>query len=84
MKCEACGQRGDDFQVIYISTTNGGLFLCRQCLDDVNRKNPDLLRLRGIMIRLHLDPDRCGQFPKGEQCGLKAGHEGPCKWGSGD
>ena len=26
----------------------------------------------------------CDKFPKGEQCILRAGHEGHCKWGRGD
>jgi hypothetical protein len=41
-------------------------------------------RLRAILVAHHFDPDRCGCFPKGEQCALKSGHEGGCKWGRGD
>lgn len=40
MKCEACGFTGAGFSPIRVRTTNGGLDLCRQCLDDINRKNP--------------------------------------------
>ncbi len=41
-KCDACGLISDVAPMIYVRTTNGGLSLCRQCLDDINRKNPAL------------------------------------------
>lgn len=44
-KCEGCGLRGDG-EYIKIHVTNGVLTLCRQCLDDVNRKNPELPAIR--------------------------------------
>lgn len=44
----------------------------------------EVLRLRELLNRCRLEPDRCEQFPKGEQCGLKAGHEGKCRWLNGD
>lgn len=39
-KCEACGTWGQ--HLMFVRTTNGALWLCRQCLDDINRKNPEL------------------------------------------
>jgi hypothetical protein len=39
-KCEGCGLHGDSVKYIRVHVTNGVLTLCRQCLDDVNRKNP--------------------------------------------
>lgn len=44
-KCEACGDIGGD-KYTHVHTTNGGLELCKQCLDDINRKNPELLALK--------------------------------------
>ncbi len=41
-------------------------------------------RLRILLESHKLDPDRCGMFPKGEQCALKPGHSGGCKWANGD
>lgn len=40
-KCEGCGSRVLSMRII--NTTNGSLRLCTTCLDDVNRKNPDLI-----------------------------------------
>jgi DNA-directed RNA polymerase subunit M/transcription elongation factor TFIIS len=45
-KCEGCGTRGDNVTYIKVRVTNGSLMLCQQCLDDVNRKNPELTALR--------------------------------------
>jgi hypothetical protein len=42
--CEACGLVGGGR--VHIGTTNGSLFLCQQCLDDINRKNPALAAAR--------------------------------------
>ena len=44
----------------------------------------EIERLREILNRRHIDPDRCNEFPKGEQCALKAGHKGGHKWARGD
>lgn len=43
-KCEGCGIWGVAFAKINV--TNGVLTLCRTCLDDVNRKNPEVRALR--------------------------------------
>ncbi len=48
-KCDACGLVGGE--LIRVRTTNGGLCLCRQCLDDINRKNPVLVGKRELEIR---------------------------------
>lgn len=40
-KCDACGLQGQNVELIYVRTTNGGITLCRQCLDEINRKNPE-------------------------------------------
>lgn len=37
--CDGCGTYGVHKD---IHTTNGALRLCVQCLDDINRKNPEL------------------------------------------
>lgn len=42
-KCEACGTMPAK-EYSSIRTTNGVLHLCRQCLDDLNRKNPEIAR----------------------------------------
>lgn len=44
----------------------------------------EIERLRAIMTRFHLDPDQCSEFPGGEQCALRHGHEGKHVWGRGD
>ena len=44
----------------------------------------EIERLREILNRRHIDPDRCQEYPKGEQCALKHGHEGGHKWARGD
>lgn len=44
----------------------------------------EIIRLRTLLTAHRLDPDRCGNFPKGEQCALRHGHDGPCKWHRGD
>lgn len=46
MRCEACGLCGVGVDTIQVRTTNGALSLCRQCLDDINRKNPALAGLK--------------------------------------
>jgi hypothetical protein len=45
-ECEACGLISSTAEFIYVRTINGGLRLCRQCLDVVNGKNPELPALR--------------------------------------
>lgn len=47
-KCEACGMI-DGKERIKVRTTNGALVLCRQCLDDINRKNPELPALKAAL-----------------------------------
>lgn len=64
-KCEACGLISDTAEYIRVRTTNGGLFLCRQCLSDINRKNPQLepARIRRIIsdwMLFHKFEDDCG------------------------
>lgn len=44
----------------------------------------EVIRLRVLLKKYGLDPDRCEAFSKGEQCALKHGHSGNCKWGGGD
>lgn len=39
-RCEACGLPSQIAEYIHVRVTNGGLFLCRQCLDEVNGKSP--------------------------------------------
>lgn len=41
-KCDGCGVAATRS----VRVTNGVLFLCQQCLDDVNRKNPDLAKAK--------------------------------------
>lgn len=41
--CEACGMKVDGRKWIKVRTTNGALTLCKQCLDDINRKSPLLV-----------------------------------------
>lgn len=36
------------------------------------------------LFPLTLRRPRCPKFPKGEQCAMKWGHVGGCKWGRGD
>lgn len=48
--CEGCGVHGN-VELTRINVTNGVLTLCRTCLDDVNRKNPELARLKLLLIR---------------------------------
>lgn len=47
-KCEGCGSIGSA-EYIKIHVTNGALTLCRQCLDDINRKNPEVAALRAML-----------------------------------
>ncbi len=53
IRCEGCGFVGD-IEYIDVRTTNGMLHLCRQCLDDVNRKNPETKRLRSALENILL------------------------------
>lgn len=48
-KCEACGVPEASR---HVNTTNGGLFLCQQCLDDINRKNPEVAELKAERERM--------------------------------
>ena len=47
-RCEGCHFAG----VVRIQVPNGVLTLCRQCLDTVNRKNPELVALRPRLAAL--------------------------------
>lgn len=49
-KCEACGtiDHTGTIEYVRVRTTNGGLLLCRLCLDDINRKNPELLAMKAV------------------------------------
>lgn len=47
--CEVCGLISMTAEYIKVHTTNGSLRLCRQCLDDINRKNPEVGRLRSTL-----------------------------------
>ncbi len=51
-KCEGCGTIGGA-EYIKVRTTNGALTLCRQCLDDINRKNPEVAALKAEIERLN-------------------------------
>ncbi len=45
-KCEACGLHPlTEGKYKQVRTTNGSLFLCEQCLGDINRKNPRVAEL---------------------------------------
>lgn len=43
-KCEACGQLGTEYVGVHV--VKGRLNLCRQCLTEINVKNPEVKRLR--------------------------------------
>ena len=47
-RCEGCHGKA----VIRVLVTNGALDLCQQCLDDFNRKNPELAILKAEITRL--------------------------------
>lgn len=52
-KCEGCGiflDSPDKYK--HINLTNGALTLCLQCLDDFNRKNPELIALKEEIKKL--------------------------------
>lgn len=49
--CEACGLQADE-TFTRVRTTNGGLVLCRQCLDDINRKNPETALWKRLAVLL--------------------------------
>ena len=51
-QCEACGLVSRSEDMAKIRTTNGMLRLCCQCLSDINRKNPEVARLRAENERL--------------------------------
>lgn len=51
-KCEGCGLISATREYVSINLTNGGLTLCRQCLDEFNAKNPELPVLRSEIARL--------------------------------
>jgi hypothetical protein len=53
MKCEGCGSAA----VRRVHTTNGGLALCQQCLDDINRKNPELMRFNKALTKFFSLPN---------------------------
>ena len=52
IKCEGCGSRPPNDTFKLVRTLNGCLFLCPQCLGDVNRKNPRVRELEAENERL--------------------------------
>ena len=44
MICESCGTPLIEY--VHIRTINGGLFLCKPCLAEINGKNPQLKTIR--------------------------------------
>jgi hypothetical protein len=54
-KCEACGLHGDHVRHVIVRTTNGSVRFCKQCLGDINRKNPETARLRDVLLRIRDD-----------------------------
>lgn len=57
-KCEACWHISSTAEYIHVRTINGGLQLCRQCLDCINRKNPELHALRAALAAAEADAAR--------------------------
>lgn len=62
-KCDGCGTLGSG-PITMVRVTNGALFLCKQCLSDINRKNPQLnpdhlKRIIGDWVRFHGFTDDC-------------------------
>jgi protein-arginine kinase activator protein McsA len=57
MICEACGVQGVNVQTTHIRTTNGSLYLCKLCLDDINRKNPEIAELKKRIAELEAGSD---------------------------
>ncbi len=64
-QCEACGTTDHTGTIEYIRvrTTNGGLHLCRQCLDDINRKNPAIPALVAALTTI-----ACGNYDNAHDC----------------
>ena len=50
--CDACGFHGPTVRHTYVHTTNGGLTLCKTCLNDVNRKSPLLIAAQQRIMEL--------------------------------
>ena len=50
LKCEGCDMVGNP--VVEVCLTNGALNLCKQCLNDFNAKNPQLIEARKLLIDL--------------------------------
>jgi hypothetical protein len=63
--CEACGLLSAEAEYIRVRTTNGGLVLCRQCLDDVNRKNQEVAALKQEVELLKTALKRLALFGRG-------------------
>ena len=74
-KCEACGKMvmGEKIELVYVRTTNGGLSLCQQCLEDINQKNP----VFEIMRKRLWFPRFCGT-EKGKQRWVAFSWQGVC------
>ncbi len=53
VECAGCGCV--DLEMSKIHVTNGALTLCKQCLSDINRKNPATDRLRKMGLKLLSD-----------------------------
>jgi hypothetical protein len=58
-KCEACGLHGPGAKLVSIHVTNGVFCVCPLCLEQVNRKNPELASLRAEVERLRADLAKC-------------------------
>lgn len=60
--CEGCGSRpGISYKTI--SLTNGSLHLCVRCLDDISRKNPELIAAKALLARYEA---ACGPIEEAE------------------
>jgi ribosome-binding protein aMBF1 (putative translation factor) len=76
-KCEGCGARDGNFKKINV--TNGVLNLCRQCLDDVNRKNPELIEIRAALAKWWIRRERLSSDCKA--LGISGDKKDSGRWG---
>ncbi len=80
-QCDACDLRGQNVELIYVCTTNGGVTLCRQCLDDINRKSPLLSADREECAKA-LETIAASSPPGSEPLGFHAGVRHACAGGA--
>lgn len=59
-------------------------WLSEAAIETIEKLEADVTRLRLVCEVGRIDPDRCTNRPGGEQCALRAGHAGHCKWLRGD